>query len=664
MKKAFAIFCITVLFSIAGRAGALDFAFRFMPDVSIPLGASADSFTAGGGGTFAADVELLGILAPFVEAGFHVEPTRNTGKSLLLTHGGVGLGAFYFPIPRLKARIGVGGGVYSGSYDEKQTTNYYWKARAELGYRFSPGLTLAGGGEFVQYLYQGGSHYSGISLGLTVDMNLSLFTARGSGLKVEGSQGEPVFPIFYTSYEKVPIGTVTITNTEQAEIRNVEVSFQAGSYSSRPITCAGFTVIPKGKSVEAPLYASFNEQVLTLTENTKVQAEVIVAYTLLDSRRETRKAQTIKFNHRNATTWKDERMTAAFVSPNDPAVLEHSKYIAGLIRDRIRTGIDGNLQYGMGFFEGLRLSGIAYVADPTTPYRELHVDASATDYLQYPYQTLAYKTGDCDDLSILYAAALESVGIKTAFIPFADDFLVAFPLGMDEAEARSTFVEPSALIYQGGKPWLPVQVSRIREGFLAAWQGGAKKWNDAAASGMPARMFTIEEAWKAFQPVGVPGVEPKVTKPSEEQVNVAFENAIVRFISREIGPRVQQLLSKMPNGQGTDRQHNTLGMLYARYDMLKEARGEFEKAAVNGYVPALCNLGNVAFLEKSFEESVRYFEQALRLQPEAKAALLGLARAKYELDQFSESDALFAVVREIDHALADSFAYLSSRIDA
>jgi Tfp pilus assembly protein PilF len=69
-------------------------------------------------------------------------------------------------------------------------------------------------------------------------------------------------------------------------------------------------------------------------------------------------------------------------------------------------------------------------------------------------------------------------------------------------------------------------------------------------------------------------------------------------------------------------------------------------------------------LEKSFEESVRYFEQALRLQPEAKAALLGLARAKYELDQFSESDALFAVVREIDPALADSFAYLSSRIDA
>jgi len=663
MRKVRRIWCIMAMLSVAGRAGALDFAFRFMPDVSLPVMDSAGLFTAGGGATFASDLELFGILAPFVEAGFHAQPTRNTGRSLLLTHGGVGLSLFSFPIPRLKARIGAGGGLYAGSYENNQTNNYYWKARAEMGYRFSPGFTLSGGGEFVQYLYQGGSHYSGITLGVTVDMNLSLFTARGSGLTVEGSQSEPVFPIFYTSYEQVPVGTVKITNTEQAEIRNVEVSFQTGSYSSRPKSCARFPLIAKGRTVEAPLYATFNEQVLTLTENAKVQAEVIVTYSLLDSRRELRKAQTIRFNHRNATTWKDERMAAAFVSPNDPAVLEHSKYIAGLIRERIRSGIDGTLQYGMGLFEGLRLSGIACVADPTTPYRKFHGDPNATDYLQYPYQTLAYKSGDCDDLSILYSAALESVGIRTAFIPFEDDFCVAFALDMGESEARSTFVDPTALISLEGKPWLPVEVSRIREGFLAAWQGGAKKWNDAAASGAPARMFTIEDAWKAYRPVGVPGVEPKVAKPSEEQVNVAFENSIVRFISREIGPRVQKLLSRMPNGEGTEKQHNALGMLYARYDMLKEASAEFEKAAATSYVPALCNLGNIAFLQKSFEESIRSFEHALSLQPNAKAALLGLARAKYELDQFAESDALFSAVREIDPALADRFAYLSSRIE-
>ena len=31
-------------------------------------------------------------------------------------------------------------------------------------------------------------------------------------------------------------------------------------------------------------------------------------------------------------------------------------------------------------------------------------------------QTLEYRAGDCDDLSILYSALLESVGVETAFI--------------------------------------------------------------------------------------------------------------------------------------------------------------------------------------------------------------------------------------------------------
>ena len=103
-------------------------------------------------------------------------------------------------------------------------------------------------------------------------------------------------------------------------------------------------------------------------------------------------------------------------------------------------------------------------------------------------------------------------------------------------------------------------------------------------------------------------------------------------------------------------------MLYARYDMLKEARAQFEIASAEEYVPALCNLGNVAFLERDFDQAVLHFEKAVRLQPDAKAALLGLARASYELDLFAQSDALFSAVRQMDPGLADRFAYLSSRV--
>jgi hypothetical protein len=508
-----------------------------------------------------------------------------------------------------------------------------------------------------------GIRYSGITVGATVDINLGILTNRTSGISIEGEQSAPIFPLFSTEYDRTPMGTAKITNSEQAEIRNVTVSFRVGGYSSAPKECASYPVIQKGDSVSAPLYAVFNEQVLTLTENTKVQAEIVVSYTLLDAPISVKKALTVSFNHRNATTWEDARMMAAFTSPNDPALLEYSKFIAGLVRNKIRPGIDANLQYGMGFYEALRLSGISWSADPTTPYATFHVDPKATDYIQYPHQTLAYKSGDSDDLAVLYAAALESVGITTAFIPLADDVCVAFPLSMSEAEARSTFIDPAVLIYRSGTPWIPVRLSRIREGFMAAWLGGAKAWNDSITAGSVPGFYPTDQAWMTFPPVGIPGVEAKVPKPSEDQVNLAFENAITRFITREIGPRVQKLLSDIDSGGGTPGRYNTLGVLYAKNGLYKEARDAFERAAAADYIHALTNLGNILYLEKNYESSILYFEKVLARQPDNTIVLVVLARAKYELGRYSESDVLITKVRDIDPALAEKYSYLFSKIE-
>jgi tetratricopeptide (TPR) repeat protein len=72
----------------------------------------------------------------------------------------------------------------------------------------------------------------------------------------------------------------------------------------------------------------------------------------------------------------------------------------------------------------------------------------------------------------------------------------------------------------------------------------------------------------------------------------------------------------------------------------------------------------VAFLLKDYEASAASFEKALKAQPDNKAALIGLARARYELDSFAEADDLFARVKSMDPALADQFAYLASKVDA
>jgi len=667
-KRFLSILIITVL--AMSTVDALDFAVRLMPEATFPLtqntGDQKSLYNLSYGGSLNVDVEMFNLLAPFAEFAYRQAPYADgeSTSALHLVSGGGGVSAFVYPISRLRLGLGAGGGIYMGMITDKSMVNVYWNARAEAGFRVNAGFSVSAACEYVQYLQSTGLPlFDGLSVGLTANVNSNLFSQSSAALTIQGTQSEDIFPIINNQYLQSSFGSVNIRNTESSEIEDVVVSFQVKGYTSQPTVCRRVPAIPKGGTVEAPLLATFGEQVLSLTEKTKVQGELTVTYKLLGTPRTATQSFTIGMNGRNNLTWKDAKILAAFSSPNDPAVLEDSKLVAGLIRDKIRTGIDSNLQYGMGLFEGIRLSGVSYSQDPDTPYVKLHADKNARDYVQFPYQTFTYKSGDCDDLAVLYASLLESVGVKASILPMADDVCVAFPLTMSDADARTSFLDPASFIYRDGLAWVPVQMSLLRQGFLSAWQSGAKKYNEAAAAGSAPEQFTMEDGWKAFKPISLPSVEFTLPRPTEEQVKLAFENALTRFINREIGPKVQKMLSDMGPSGGSVRQQNSLGVLYARYGLIAEAKVQFEKAAAKDSVPALSNLGNIAFLEKNYEDAVAYFQKVLALQPDNKAALLGLARAMYELDDFAQSDVLFAKVQKIDAPLANQYAYLSSKIE-
>jgi len=332
------------------------------------------------------------------------------------------------------------------------------------------------------------------------------------------------------------------------------------------------------------------------------------------------------------------------------------------VRVHSRTEIDKFLQYGMGLFEGLRVYGLVYTPDPTMPYAEARKDTSRLAYLQYPYQTLSYKSGDADAIALAMAEALESVAVPAAIVALPGDVLVAFPLDMPEAQARTTFSNLGNFIFEDGKVWVPLRASLIRDGFLRAWQSGAELWYAAAASGSKPKLLNIEEAWKEYQPIALADIDYKPAKPSEANVNQAFETTLGRFVSAEVEPKIKRLVAGF-EGDGSGKQHNSLGIVYAQYGLYAEAQVEFEKAVVKGHVPALVNLANVAFLLKEYEAAAAYFEQALKAQPGNKAATIGLARARYELDSYAEADDLFARVKAVDPTLAGHYSYLSSKVD-
>jgi hypothetical protein len=263
-------------------------------------------------------------------------------------------------------------------------------------------------------------------------------------------------------------------------------------YMGRPEVFAALPQLAPGETADVPVTALFNEVMLSLTENVTANGQVLFSYRSLGSLKETDFPIQMPVYHRNAMSWDDDRRAASFVSARDPAARLFARYAASAAEALPDNGLPRNVRYAAALFEALAAYGINYVIDPASPFARMSEDAAALDSLNYPYQTLYYRGGDCDDLSILYCAMLEALGVGTAFITIPGHIYMAFDVGAEWGKD---------LIEQGGRLWMPVEVTVPGEGFYRAWRIGAREWKQAGAE---ARLYPMRESWAVYPPVTVP----------------------------------------------------------------------------------------------------------------------------------------------------------------
>ncbi|MFA6507952.1 MAG: tetratricopeptide repeat protein [Treponemataceae bacterium] len=642
-------FCVTPYAQITNKA-----AIAGRPEVLIPIGVCSDLFTLGGGAKLEASYKLDAGFRLYGTGGYGLSPGRGGGNLSLLS-GGAGAGYDRFFIDRLGLSVWADGGAFIATWNGQSAWNYYARTGLDAEVRLGPSLTLIAGGSYSHYFGPRDAFLQAIGITLGLSVNLSGFA--GEAVRVDGFKLDPIFPVFYSYYDKNSFGKIDIRNEEDATIRDVRVSFIIKQYMNEPKLCGTYAALSPNERVSVPIFALLKEDVLRLTENSKVGAETIVEYTFLGQRRELRFNETVLLNHRNAMTWDDDQRAAAFVSAKDPAVLRYSKFAAGLIRETDAGGeIDQNLKIAIGLFEGLRLYGLNYVVDPTTPYKELSENSAAVDFLQYPYQTLVYKGGDCDDLSIMFAAILQSVGVSSAFITVPGHIYVAIGLAADEVSARKGFAHQNDLIYAEGKVWLPLEITMMNDGFTKAWVYGAREWREAPANDRA--LLPIEQAWKKYEPVGIPGEDTRIVLPPADGVVAAFKTSLETVSTREVGAKAERIRVDYAGKNDELKLNNALGVLYARYGRLSDAKKEFEKAAKLGSASALCNLGNIAFIQKDYRAASEYFEKTIAIKPSNDLALLGLARSRYELEDYAEAEKRFAELKMTAPKMAAEYAYV------
>ena len=482
----------------------------------------------------------------------------------------------------------------------------------------------------------------------------------GPHIRILEAETDPVFPVLRNFYETNPFGEVSIANVSEFDLSEVRVVLSIPDATDTPTLIAELPSVRSGETFDSDLSAVFAASVLNITESRTINALLKVDYTILDYRVEESVALPLDFVDRNAVQWDDDRKIASFMSVRDEAFKRISNRAIGLTRRQIRPAIDRNLQQAMIVFEALNSLGLSYVIDPSSAYEQLSQSNDAIDYVQFPRQTLYYRAGDCDDLSVAFNTLLESLGIETAFITTPGHIFTAFRLAMDGDRARRTFADPNRIvILEDGSAWMPIETTILDRGFTVAWASGAQQWHESNRDGT-AGFFRTRDAWAVYPPVQPVGSE-SLDEVDGNTLEDRFGSELDSFVRQQVEPAEASLRSRLERRPNDVRSLNRLAVLYGRFGLLDEALEVLEPLVDElGYTRATVNLANTLYLAGDLGSAIARYGDALAADPNDSAALAGAAQAYFANGDFAESDAVFQRLLRESPGVASQLAYVGA----
>jgi len=227
------------------------------------------------------------------------------------------------------------------------------------------------------------------------------------------------YPIMESGGIDHPLMTVTVKNNGQTKASNVQIGVKVGSYTDWSYEDAG-NIQPSASEI-LQFNPVFTYDVMGISEDETVQVDIKVTYDDIEGVSHTSYfSKTMKIISREWINWEYPGFITGWITPNDPMVRSATTASTGglapaYVDDDIYATADRVWSYFNGTYPGTPYSGIQYVSDPR-----------GIEFVQFPAQTLRNQAGDCEDLAVLYASALESVGIQTYILLMPGHAFMAF----------------------------------------------------------------------------------------------------------------------------------------------------------------------------------------------------------------------------------------------
>ena len=447
-------------------------------------------------------------------------------------------------------------------------------------------------------------------------------TIMSSALEITEFKVENIFPAQFVYYSKNPIGAVTLENTGKADIKNIKAKVFIPNY----MAFASEQMIPLLKAGEKKTFAVSatldKEKLQSVSENTVAQVKTEISYEQGGEEKVRSITKPVTIYSKNSISWNRPNQAGAFITFKDAAVENFSRNVIGQVKFDAATQFPNasrNMVNAMKIWDAVRSFNINYVSDPW-----IVAEGDVLDEIQFPRQTLAKKAGDCDDSSVLLAACLENLGIRTILIGTADHVFIMFDSGVNKKNAsRVSLNERDYVVYENSV-WIPLETTIIGKPFADAWSMGASGYYKTADAKGKMDLIDIRKAWEVSPPSNLAGNESVAATPAAPEIEKLLV-ADAQSITANSADMANQKVAYL-KGQKTEAAANEAAVILAntgKYDDALTTIASYNSASTKN------NRGNIYLLKGDSANAVKNYAAALSADQKDGGIDLNMGLLKY-----------------------------------
>jgi hypothetical protein len=350
--------------------------------------------------------------------------------------------------------------------------------------------------------------------------------------------------------------------------------------------------------------AQFSEAFYSNEQDVFTAGQVEVSYQRERTTKEVKSEYQAFVYARNAINWSaDVHWIGSFINPQDRT----ARQFAGGIIESNSEYVDvpesmASTRRAMLVFNALNASGLEYVSDPANPYGELKNKTVGIDDVQYAAELLQSRTGDCDDLTVLFCSLLESIGIETAVIDVPGHMFMMFRADLPWSMRKVLKVPDDLLVQYQNWIYIPVEVTKVGTGFMQAWYTGADAYQRWAQLG-ELNVIDLRQAWRTYPPVPLK-LPPVQQVPAPDQVDRLMTIDISEWLTCT-GEFMRSYESRIDRLSRVDVELNDSAVVAVRAGDYGRAELLFRRALESepGNQHIICNLADLLCLDGRFEEA-------------------------------------------------------------